>query len=153
MSSIANRTPAAAHAVPPAAVQDLRGQLRGELITPADPTYDVARKVYNGMIDRRPALIARCRDVADVMAGVTFAREHGLLLAVRGGAHNGPGLGTCDDGLVIEITWHAQPCKKQADWFSDGRFARISGKTNPAEARWYARVISEGSVRPGDAVR
>jgi MOSC domain-containing protein YiiM len=56
------------------------------------------------------------------------------------------------DGLVIEMTWHAAPCKKQAQWFSDGRFARISGKTNPADARWYARVISEGPVRPGDPV-
>lgn len=67
----------------------------------------------------------------------------------------GPGdrLRIGQDGLVIEITWHAQPCKKQADWFSDGRFARISGNTHPAEARWYARVISEGTVRPGDAVR
>jgi MOSC domain-containing protein YiiM len=66
----------------------------------------------------------------------------------------GPGdrLTIGEDGLVIEITWHAQPCKKQADWFWDGRFARISGKTNPAEARWYARVVSEGPVRPGDAV-
>jgi MOSC domain-containing protein YiiM len=67
----------------------------------------------------------------------------------------GPGdqLTIGEGGLVIEITWHAQPCYKQADWFSDGRFARISGKTHPAEARWYARVISEGLVRPGDAVR
>lgn len=67
----------------------------------------------------------------------------------------GPGdrLAIGEDGLVIEITEHAQPCKKQADWFTDGRFARISGITHPAEARWYARVVSEGSVRPGDAVR
>jgi len=67
----------------------------------------------------------------------------------------GPGdqLTIGDDGLVIEITWHAQPCAKQAAWFSDGRIGRISGKTNPAEARWYARVVSEGPVRPGDAVR
>ncbi len=84
-------------------VQDFRGKLRGELITPADPGYDAARKVYNGMIDRRPALIARCRDAADVMAGVAFARAQGLLLAVRGGAHNGPGLGTCDGGLVLDL--------------------------------------------------
>ena len=84
-------------------IQELRGKLRGELITPADSTYDAARKVYNGMIDRRPALIARCRDTADVMAGVAFAREHRLLLAVRGGAHNGPGLGTCDGGLVLDL--------------------------------------------------
>src|SRR5437867_13105717 len=84
-------------------VQELPAKLRGELITPADPTYEAARKVYNGIIDRRPALIARCRDAADVIAGVGFAREHGLLLAVRGGAHNGPGLGTCDGGLVIDL--------------------------------------------------
>jgi FAD/FMN-containing dehydrogenase len=86
------------------AIQELRGKLRGELITPADPAYEAARKVHNGMIDRRPALIARCHDAADVMAGVGFAREHGLLLAVRGGAHNGPGLGTCDDGLVLDLS-------------------------------------------------
>jgi MOSC domain-containing protein YiiM len=56
------------------------------------------------------------------------------------------------DGLVIEITWPAQPCKKQVNWFSDGRFGRISSKLYPADARWYARVISEGLVRPGDLV-
>jgi FAD/FMN-containing dehydrogenase len=85
-------------------IQQLRARLRGELITPADPTYESARKVYNAMIDRRPTLIARCRDTADVMAGVAFAREHGLLPAVRGGAHNGPGLGTCDGGLVLDLS-------------------------------------------------
>ena len=58
-----------------------------------------------------------------------------------------------DDGLVVEITKHAAPCKTQAHWFIDGRFARISPKTHPNDARWYARVISEGPVRPGDAVR
>src|SRR4030095_10437514 len=86
------------------AIQELRGKLRGELITPADAAYDAARQVYNAMIDRRPALIARCRDAADVIAGVGFAREHGLTLAVRGGAHNGPGLGTCDEGLVLDLS-------------------------------------------------
>src|SRR5215813_10438789 len=84
-------------------VQELRSKLRGELITPADAGYETARKVYNAMIDRRPALIARCHDAADVMAGVTFAREQGLPLAVRGGAHNGAGLGTVDGGLVLDL--------------------------------------------------
>lgn len=67
----------------------------------------------------------------------------------------GPGdrLTIGDDGLVIEITWNAAPCKTQAHWFSDGRFARISHKTHPEDARWYARVITEGPVRPGDVVR
>jgi MOSC domain-containing protein YiiM len=66
----------------------------------------------------------------------------------------GPGdqLTIGDRGLVIEITWNAAPCYKQAHWFSDGRFARISHKTHPEDARWYARVISEGPVRPGDKV-
>jgi FAD/FMN-containing dehydrogenase len=81
-----------------------KSSLRGRLITPQDSDYDQARRVYNGMIDRYPRLIARCADVADVMAAVRFARAHDLLLAVRGGAHNGPGLGTCDDGLVIDLS-------------------------------------------------
>jgi len=73
-------------------VQELRAKLRGELITPTDLTYETARRVYNAMIDRRPALIVRCRDAADVMAGVGFAREHGLLLAVRGSTATSSGL-------------------------------------------------------------
>jgi FAD/FMN-containing dehydrogenase len=85
-------------------IQELRAKLRGELITPGDASYETARKVYNAMIDRRPALIARCADVADVIASVNFAREKKLLLAVRGGGHNGPGLGVCDGGLVIDLS-------------------------------------------------
>ena len=84
-----------------AAVQSFKTSLRGELLQPGEDGYEAARKVYNGMIDRRPRLIARCADVADVMTAVRFAREQDLLLAVRGGGHNGGGLGTCDDGLVI----------------------------------------------------
>jgi hypothetical protein len=85
-------------------IQDLRGKFRGELILPGDASYETARKVYNGMIDKRPALIARCADVADVIAAVNYARDRKMLLAVRGGAHNGPGLGTCDGGLVIDLS-------------------------------------------------
>src|SRR5207245_4829070 len=77
---------------------------RGELIEPRDASYDAARKVYNAMIDRRPRLIARCADVADVMAALQFGREKKLLVAIRGGGHNGPGLGVCDDGLVIDLS-------------------------------------------------
>ncbi len=86
------------------AVQDLATRVRGDLIQPGDENYDEVRKVYNGMIDRRPALIVRCVDVADVIAAVNFAREQQLPLAVRGGGHNGPGLGTVDDGLVINLS-------------------------------------------------
>jgi FAD/FMN-containing dehydrogenase len=86
------------------AIEGLRAGLRGVLIQPSDENYDEARKVYNAMIDRRPALIARCADVADVIISVNFARENGLLLAVRGGGHNGAGLGICDGGLVIDLS-------------------------------------------------
>ena len=86
------------------AVQELASHLRGTLLRPGDAGYEQARQVYNGMINKHPALIARCVDVADVIAAVNFAREHQLTLAVRGGGHNGPGLGTCDDGLVIDLS-------------------------------------------------
>ncbi|HTP88528.1 MAG TPA: FAD-binding oxidoreductase [Bryobacteraceae bacterium] len=84
--------------------ETLRGQLRGDLIVPGDASYDQARKLYNAMIDRKPRLIVRCVDVADVIACVNYARDSGLLLAIRGGGHNGPGLGSCDDGLVIDLS-------------------------------------------------
>jgi FAD/FMN-containing dehydrogenase len=86
------------------ALETLKSRVRGELIQPEDGGYDAARKVYNGMIDRRPSLIARCGDAADVMACVDVAREHKLPLAVRGGGHSGPGLGMCDGGLVIDLS-------------------------------------------------
>jgi FAD/FMN-containing dehydrogenase len=82
----------------------LRASLRGTLIDRNDTAYDEARKLYNGMIDKRPRMIARCADVADVIAAVNFGRDHGLLIAIRGGGHNGPGLGSVDDGLVIDLS-------------------------------------------------
>ncbi len=85
-------------------VQELVSHLRGALLRPGDAGYEQACQVYNGMIDRHPALIARCVDVADVIAAVNFARDQQLMLAVRGGGHSGPGLGTCDDGLVIDLS-------------------------------------------------
>jgi len=82
----------------------LRGRHRGDVIEPAHPSYDEARQLYNAMIDKRPAAIARAVDAADVIASVDFARENGLDLAIRGGGHNGPGLGSVDDGLVIDLS-------------------------------------------------
>src|SRR5215831_13401465 len=87
-----------------AAYQELATILRGELITPGDPGYDSARAVYNGMIDKRPAAIARCRDAADVISCVRFAREHGTEIAVRSGGHSAGGLGVWDDALVIDLS-------------------------------------------------
>jgi FAD/FMN-containing dehydrogenase len=86
------------------AVAAFRAVLRGEVTTPGDGGYEQARRVYNAMIDRHPRLIVRCADVADVGAAVNFARDHNLLLAVRGGGHNGAGFGTCDDGLVLGLS-------------------------------------------------
>jgi FAD/FMN-containing dehydrogenase len=86
------------------ALQTLRAGFRGALIGPDDAGYDTARTVYNAMIDRKPALIARCASVADVITAVNFAREQSLLVAVRSGGHNGAGLGVCDDGLVIDLS-------------------------------------------------
>jgi hypothetical protein len=87
-----------------AAVEQFKVALRGELIQPGEPDYDEVRKVYNAMIDKRPRMIARCSDVADVISCVNFARENEVLLAVRGGGHNGGGLGVADDGLVIDLS-------------------------------------------------
>jgi FAD/FMN-containing dehydrogenase len=87
-----------------AAVQELEKNLLGELVRPDDRAYDPARKIWNGMIDRRPALIVRCLGTSDVIAGVRFAREHGLTVAVRGGGHNIAGKCVCDDGLLLDFS-------------------------------------------------
>src|SRR3974377_1997442 len=85
-------------------IQSFRSALRGQVIARTDPEYDNARKVHNGMIDRKPLLIARCADVEDVMAAVRFGRENDLLVSIRGGGHNAAGVGVCDDGLVIDLS-------------------------------------------------
>ena len=86
------------------AIVQFRGQLRGDLIEPSDARYEEARKVYNGMISRKPRLIAKCADVADVIAAVQFGQHHNLQVSIRGGGHNAGGLGICDDGLVIDLS-------------------------------------------------
>jgi len=88
-----------------AAILDgFRQALRGQLLLAGDHGYDDARAIWNGMIDKRPALIARCRGTADVMRAVAFARDHDLLLSVRGGGHNIAGSALCDGGMVIDLT-------------------------------------------------
>jgi len=85
-------------------IEEFKNQLRGELILPQDANYDDTRAVYNAMIDKRPAMTAKCADVTDVIAAVNFGRENNMLVSVRGGGHNAGGLGICDDGLVIDLS-------------------------------------------------
>src|SRR5215471_19981472 len=83
---------------------ELTNRFTGEVVLPGDPGYDTARVVWNGMIDRRPALILRPKSAADVTAAIGFARNRDLVVAVRGGGHSIPGLSTCDDGMVIDLS-------------------------------------------------
>lgn len=87
-----------------ASVADLRDTFRGQLVLPGDADYDGARVVWNGIADRHPAIVARCTSVEDVIAAVRFAREHDLLIAVRGGGHSVAGFSTCDGGMVIDLS-------------------------------------------------
>lgn len=103
-------------------IEQLRARVTGSVITPGDDDYDEARRVYNAMIDRRPAVIVRCTNAADVTAAVDFARENGLALAIRGGGHSVPGFGTID------------PARRTARVMADG-----------STAAWR-----RGSTPPGD---
>ncbi|MHA2226459.1 MAG: FAD-binding oxidoreductase [Candidatus Hodarchaeales archaeon] len=86
------------------AVENLKGLIQGDVLLPSDDNYNQARKIWNGMIDKRPALIVRCTGPADVIDAVKFAREHDLLVSVRGGGHNVSGNALCDDGMVIDLS-------------------------------------------------
>ena len=124
---------------------ELEARVRGRVIRPHDPEYDAARKVYNGMIDRRPRFIVRCRDTADVVAAVNFARDHDLPLAVRGGGHNVAGFGTCDDGLVIDLS----PMK--GTWVDAGaRRARVQGGCTWGDVDHATHVF--GLATPGGLI-
>src|SRR5882724_4462719 len=111
-----------------AAVEQLRSSLQGPLLTPDSPAYDEARTIWNAMIDRRPALIARCTSAADVALVVRFAREHNLVLAVRGGGHNIAGNAVCEGGLLIDLS---QMKAVQVD--QDAKTARVEGGATLAD--------------------
>ena len=85
-------------------VEEFKASLRGSLLHPGEDGYDQARKIWNGMFDRRPALIARCAGAADVISAVNFARDNKLQVAVRGGGHSFPGHSVCDGGVVIDLS-------------------------------------------------
>jgi len=85
-------------------IEELKGDFRGEILLPSDEAYESARRIWNAMIDRHPAIIARCATTSDVVRGVNFAKENGLVLAVRGGGHNIAGNAVCDGGIVIDLS-------------------------------------------------
>src|SRR5512136_1495054 len=87
-----------------AEIDEFKAHFRGDLLLPGDAGYDEVRQIWNAMIDRRPALIARCRRPEDVVQAVKFARKHNLLVSVRGGGHNIAGNAVCDDGLMIDLS-------------------------------------------------
>jgi len=90
--------------VSPESISNFSTRFTGDIIHPKSPTYDAARSVWNGMIDRRPAVIARCKSVQDVQNAFRFARDENLPIAIRGGGHNAAGLAVCDDGMVIDLS-------------------------------------------------
>ncbi|HET7559013.1 MAG TPA: FAD-binding oxidoreductase, partial [Limnochordia bacterium] len=140
-------------AVPQAASPDfsaLKAVCRGELIAPGDPGYNAARAVHNGMIDRRPAAILRCADVADVIHAVNFARTHQLTAAVRGGGHNGAGLGVCDGGLVIDLGRldgvRVDPVAKTAQVEGGAVWGQVDHATHPFGLATVSGVLSTTGV-------
>jgi len=103
-TDVTSEPPTETASVPPPAIDELAGRFLGQIITPRDANYDEARSTWNGLIDKRPAVIAKCLGNSDIVAALAFAKEHGLPLAVRGGGHGVAGYGVCDDGIVIDLS-------------------------------------------------
>jgi FAD/FMN-containing dehydrogenase len=128
----------------------LAERLAGEVITPDNPTYETARRVWNGMIDKRPALIVRCADADDVATAVRFAAEQGLPLAVRGGGHNVAGTAVVDDGLVIDLSVmravRVDPSRRTVHVQGGATWADVDRVTAPLGLAAPGGVVSETVV-------
>ncbi|KYH24284.1 glycolate oxidase subunit GlcD [Halalkalicoccus paucihalophilus] len=135
----------AQYAIPTDQIEQFEAGFHGDLIRPDDTDYNDARTVWNGMIDKYPALIARCRGVGDIISAVNFAREHDLLLAVRGGGHNVAGTAVCNDGLVIDLS------EMRGVWVDpDERIAWVQAGATWADVDHETQVF--GLATPGGAV-
>jgi hypothetical protein len=126
-------------------LEQLGQTVGGEVITPSHAGYEEGRRVWNGMIDRRPALIVRCASTADVVAAVNFGRDHDLIVSVRGGGHSTPGYSTCDDGIVIDLS-----AMKRVDVDPGARTARVQGGATWADldgaAQEHGLAVTGGRV-------
>ena len=155
--------------VPQEAVDQLRATISGETITPVDAAYDAVRQVHNGMIDKRPAVIVRCQNTADIADAVKFAREHDLEISVRGGGHNVAGRAVTDGGLMIDTQTmkgvHVDPATRRVraqaglSWNEYNRATAAYGLATTGgvvfdnrhrrpDARWRA-WLADGQVRDG----
>jgi FAD/FMN-containing dehydrogenase len=130
--------------------EQLRERVRGDVVTSADDEYDEARKVYNAMIDRRPRVVVRAANAGDVIAAVDFARENGLDLAVRGGSHSVPGFGTCDDGVVVDLSLmrgvRVDPANRRARAEGGATWGDFNAATYPFGLATTGGIISTTGV-------
>src|SRR5262249_28697761 len=132
-----------------AARQELNG-FGGRLIGPDDAEYEEARRVYNAMIDKRPGLIARCTSPDDVSRAVVFARNHDLPVAIRGGGHNGAGLGTCDGGVLLDVSplkgVEVDPTARTARVAGGSTWGDVDAATNKHDLATPSGIISTTGV-------
>jgi len=132
------------------AVEDFKTSVRGDVLTPDAAGYDAARLLWNGMHDKRPALIARCTGVADVIAAVTFARSHNLLVAVRGGGHNVAGSASCDGGIMIDLSLmngvHVDPQARTARVLGGATWGDVDRETQVFGLATAGGVVSTTGV-------
>jgi FAD/FMN-containing dehydrogenase len=132
------------------ATDELRTRLGGQVILPDDPNYDDARALHNGMIDKRPAVIVRCGSGADIAGALDFARTSKLTVAVRGGGHNGPGFGTVEDGLVIDLSpmnlVEVDPGRRTARVQGGATWADVDGATHAHGLATPSGIISSTGV-------
>ena len=131
-------------------VDQLRDNVRGSVVTAEDPSYDVARGVINAMIDKRPLAVVRCANAGDVMAAIGFARDNGLDLAVRGGGHSVPGFGTCDDGVVADLSpmrgVRVDPVRRTARVDGGATWGDLNSATYPFGLATTGGIISTTGV-------
>jgi hypothetical protein len=131
-------------------IDDLKSKIRGQIILANGAGYEDARKVYNAMINKHPGMIVKCVDVADVINAVNFGRENNLLVAVRGGGHNGGGLGICDDGLVIDLSGikyvRVDPAEKTVRVGGGNVWGEVDHATHPFGLAVPAGIISTTGV-------